>query len=94
MLAFGVTIPATVPQRSEIPYRLMNYTVFVMEWKPYVPPAVTISEFYPKVFRLVSVYAALIMDFLFSKCVYRAVFIIDPDSVFCETGTEFSYTLL
>ena len=27
MLPFGVTIPATVPQRSEIPEGLMNYTV-------------------------------------------------------------------
>jgi hypothetical protein len=29
MLPFGVTIPATVPQRSEIPERLMNYHVLV-----------------------------------------------------------------
>ena len=29
MLPFGVTIPATVPQRSEIPERLMNYPVYV-----------------------------------------------------------------
>ena len=29
MLPFGVTIPATVPQRSEIPKGLMNYPVFV-----------------------------------------------------------------
>ena len=28
MLPFGVTIPATVPQRSEIPEGLMNYPVF------------------------------------------------------------------
>jgi hypothetical protein len=28
MLLFGVTIPATVPQRSEIPEGLMNYPVF------------------------------------------------------------------
>jgi hypothetical protein len=27
MLPFGVTIPATVPQRSEIPEELMNYPV-------------------------------------------------------------------
>ena len=27
MLPFGVTIPATVPQRSEIPEGLMNYPV-------------------------------------------------------------------
>jgi len=27
MLPFGVTIPATVPQRSEIPEGLMNYSV-------------------------------------------------------------------
>ena len=27
MLAFSVTIPATVPQRSEIPEELMNYPV-------------------------------------------------------------------
>ena len=27
MLPFGVTIPATVPQRSEIPEVLMNYPV-------------------------------------------------------------------
>ena len=30
MLPFGVTIPATVPQRSEIPEGLMNYSV----WDP------------------------------------------------------------
>jgi len=30
MLPFGVTIPATVPQRSEIPEGLMNCPVF---WK-------------------------------------------------------------
>ena len=28
MLSFGVTIPATVPQRSEIPEGLMNYPVY------------------------------------------------------------------
>jgi hypothetical protein len=28
MLPFGVTIPATVPQRSEIPEGLKNYRVF------------------------------------------------------------------
>jgi hypothetical protein len=28
MLSFGVTIPATVPQRSEIPEGLKNYPVF------------------------------------------------------------------
>ena len=28
MLHFGVTVPATVPQRSEIPEGLMNYPVF------------------------------------------------------------------
>ena len=28
MLPFGVTIPATVPQRSEFPKGLMNYPVF------------------------------------------------------------------
>ena len=29
MLPFGVTIPATVPQRSEITEGLMNYSVYV-----------------------------------------------------------------
>jgi hypothetical protein len=29
MLPFDVTIPATVPQRSEIPEGLTNYPVFV-----------------------------------------------------------------
>jgi hypothetical protein len=29
MLPFGVTIPASVPQRSEIPEGLMNYPVFM-----------------------------------------------------------------
>jgi len=29
MLPFGVTIPATVPQRSEIPEGLKNYPVYV-----------------------------------------------------------------
>jgi hypothetical protein len=28
MLLFGVTIPATVPQRAEIPEELMNYPVY------------------------------------------------------------------
>jgi hypothetical protein len=28
MLPFGVTIPATVPQSSEIPEGLMNYPVY------------------------------------------------------------------
>ena len=28
MLTFGVTIPATVPQRSEIPEGLMNYSIY------------------------------------------------------------------
>jgi len=28
MLPFGVTIPATVPQSSEIPEGLMNYSVY------------------------------------------------------------------
>jgi len=30
MLPFGVTIPATVPQRSENPEGLMNYPVFII----------------------------------------------------------------
>jgi hypothetical protein len=29
MLPFGVTIPATVPQRSEIPEGLMNNPVYI-----------------------------------------------------------------
>jgi hypothetical protein len=29
MLPFGVTFPATVPQRSEIPEVLMNYPVYI-----------------------------------------------------------------
>jgi hypothetical protein len=29
MLLFGVTFPATVPQRSEIPEGLMNYPIFI-----------------------------------------------------------------
>jgi hypothetical protein len=29
MFPFGVTIPATVPERSEIPEGIMNYTVYV-----------------------------------------------------------------
>jgi hypothetical protein len=33
MLPFGVTIPATVPQWSEIPEGLMNYPVFVFGLK-------------------------------------------------------------
>jgi hypothetical protein len=28
MLPFGVTIPASVPQRSEIPEEIMNYPVY------------------------------------------------------------------
>jgi len=31
MLPFGVTIPATVPQGSEIPEGLMNNSVFVSD---------------------------------------------------------------
>jgi hypothetical protein len=31
MLPFGVTIPATIPQRSEIPEGLMNYPVLSVE---------------------------------------------------------------
>jgi hypothetical protein len=30
MLPFGVTIPVTVPQRSEIPEGLMNNPVFII----------------------------------------------------------------
>jgi hypothetical protein len=29
MLCFGMTIPATVPQRSEIPEGLMNYPAYI-----------------------------------------------------------------
>jgi len=34
MLPFGVTIPATVPQRSEIPDGLMSYSVYLhdVDW--------------------------------------------------------------
>ena len=32
MLPFGVTIPATVPQRSEIPEGLMNYHLVDLHW--------------------------------------------------------------
>jgi hypothetical protein len=31
MLPFGVTIPATVPQRSEIPEGLMNYPILISD---------------------------------------------------------------
>jgi hypothetical protein len=31
MLPFGVTIPATVPQRSEIPEGFRNYPVYEMD---------------------------------------------------------------
>jgi hypothetical protein len=34
MLHFGVTIPATVPQRSEIPEGLTNYSV-LENWNTY-----------------------------------------------------------
>jgi hypothetical protein len=33
MLPFGVTIPATVPQMSEIPEGLMNYLIHLNELK-------------------------------------------------------------
>jgi hypothetical protein len=33
MLSFGVTIPATVSQRSEIPERLTNYPVLIHDGK-------------------------------------------------------------
>ena len=33
MLPFGVTIPATVPQRSEIQEGLMNYSVYSHRFK-------------------------------------------------------------
>jgi len=36
MLPFGVTIPATVPQGSEIPEGLMNNSVYRISRKP--PP--------------------------------------------------------
>jgi hypothetical protein len=32
MLPFGVTIPATVPQRSEIPEGLLNYPVYISQY--------------------------------------------------------------
>jgi len=32
MLPFGVTIPATVPQRWEIPEGLMNHPVYMYEF--------------------------------------------------------------
>jgi len=32
MLPFGVTIPATVPQKSEIPEGLMNYLVYLPKY--------------------------------------------------------------
>jgi len=35
MLPFGVTIPATVPQMSEIPEGLMNYPAHVQELDTY-----------------------------------------------------------
>ena len=41
MLPFGVTIPATVPQRSEIPEGLMNYPVFI---QPYSDMLLQISS--------------------------------------------------
>jgi hypothetical protein len=33
ILPFGVTIPASVPQRSEIPEGLTNYPVYSVNWK-------------------------------------------------------------
>jgi len=44
MLPFGVTIPATVPQRSEFPEGLMNYPIRVC-WLHLVGTPVTIDVF-------------------------------------------------
>ena len=37
MLPFSVTIPATVPQRSENPEGLKNYPVYKLLFQGYVP---------------------------------------------------------
>ena len=46
MLPFGVTIPATVPQRSEIPEGLMNYPVFSL-YKDIECTSCDIQTFHP-----------------------------------------------
>jgi hypothetical protein len=40
MLPFGVTIPASVPQRSEIPEGLMNYPVLVVRFYHFEDPII------------------------------------------------------
>jgi predicted nucleic acid-binding Zn ribbon protein len=47
MLPFGVTIPATLPQRSEIPEGLTNYLVSVIYIKPNNTPCVICSLGFP-----------------------------------------------
>jgi hypothetical protein len=43
MLPFGMTIPATVPQRLEIPEGLMNYPVYEMlDTKELILPNTTV----------------------------------------------------
>jgi hypothetical protein len=47
MLPFGVTIPATAPQMSEIPEGLMNYPVYVVIDGLYIPTSSHQHSVYP-----------------------------------------------
>jgi hypothetical protein len=44
MLPFGVTIPATVPQGSEIPERLMNNPVYNIHFKAVFSSTFNVSD--------------------------------------------------
>jgi hypothetical protein len=46
MLPFGVTIPATVPQGSEIPEGLMNNPVYINSTN--IPPIMIVNRIYEK----------------------------------------------
>ena len=52
MLPFGVTIPATVPQWSEIPEGLVNYSVYIYQY------TVIHNTIYKSIRRQVSVIAS------------------------------------
>ena len=45
MLPFGVTIPATVPQQSEIPEVLMNYPLCIFIDHRVMYPVIVVSFF-------------------------------------------------
>jgi hypothetical protein len=75
MLPFGVTIPATVPQRSEISKGLMNYPVYIDTSNKWIILSLNTNTgmTIPNPSELYKILGLYVLEWLF-RCVIPVVF--------------------